>query len=310
MRRGFGVAGRAALAGAIALLLVWTAGSVVARPVNRAVTPPAPPGRLVALTADDGVAIAASYWPGSRPDAPAVLLLHGVNNTRAMFAEQTAWLNRLGYAVMAIDFRGHGASAPVERSFGWREAADAAAAVAWLRRTAPRRKVAVIGVSQGGAAALLGPDGPLDADALVLHAVYPDLRKAVVNRLARSGSLFLARLSEPLLSYQAYARLGVAPERISPLAALRRYDGPVLIVGGTADLDTTVEDSRALHAAARGPKSLWLVEGADHVEVSKLWSGEYRRRVRCFLHRGVGEPGRHLAGAGELDAPCATSPSS
>ena len=117
-----------------------------------------------------------SYWPGWAADGPAVLLLHGVRSSRAGFARHASWLNGLGYAVLAIDFRGHGGSGAVPRSFGLHEARDAAAALAFLRHEAPSRRVAVIGTSLGGAAALLGDNGPLPVQAMVLQAGFPDLR--------------------------------------------------------------------------------------------------------------------------------------
>lgn len=264
------------------LSLLWLVGSLIAAPNNSRVAAPAAPGKVVKLTTPDGLAIEASYWPGPSDAAPAVLLLHGIDASRAAFDAHAAWLHGLGYAVLAPDFRGHGGSAPRARTFGWREAEEAAAAFAFLRARNPARKIGVIGISMGGAAAMLGRDGPLPADALVLQAVYPDLRTAIANRVARAGSAS-AYLFEPLLSFQSWPRYGVPPSRIAPILGLARYAGPVLIIGGTRDRDTTVADTRTLHAAARGPKSLWLVEGTNHVETCSLWTQEYRDHVGGFL---------------------------
>jgi pimeloyl-ACP methyl ester carboxylesterase len=277
-------------AGLLGLALSWAVGSFIARPVNAAVAPPPAPAVPVHVVTRDGVAIAGSYWPGTRPDGPAVLLLHGINNTRRLFYSKAHWLNGLGYGVLAIDLRGHGESGAVERTFGWREAEDAEAALRWLRLRYPHRKVGVIGVSLGGAAALLGRDGPLRADAMVLHAVYPDIRTAIANRMARFVGRPVALIGEPLLSEQARLRYGVAPERIAPIEGLRRYAGPVLIIGGAADANTTPADSRAMYAAAPGPKALWMVGGADHVAASNLWSDEYRVRVGALFARTLGTP--------------------
>jgi uncharacterized protein len=285
---------RIAVALAVSLLILAAGaaavGALLTRPVNGPVPAPAPPGRVIRLAASDGVPVAASYWPGARADGPAVLLLHGVNNTRGRMSAQALWLNRLGYAVLAIDFRGHGESGAAARSFGLHEARDAEAALAFLRAAAPDRRVGLIGISQGGAAALLGDRGPLPVQAMVLHAVYPDLRTAIRNRLGRAGSPLLARLLEPLLSYQSRTRYGVWPDRIAPIDGLRRFSGPVLIVAGTADRDTRAADTRALYAAAPGPKRLWLVDGADHVATSILWDDEYRRRVERFFAETLGSP--------------------
>jgi uncharacterized protein len=274
----------------LALAGAWLFGSLMARPVNREMPPPSPPARLVRLTASDGVHLAGSFWPGTLPDAPAILLLHGVDASREQVARHAAWLHGLGYAVLAIDFRGHGGSGAVARSFGLNEAGDAAAALGFLRANAPRRRVAVIGVSLGGAAALLGDDGPLPVEAMVLQAVYPDLRTAIANRINRVAGWPIAKLGEPLLSYQSLPRYGVGPARIAPREAIRSYRGALLVIGGTEDRSTTVADTRALHAAAPGAPMLWLIDGADHVAISGLWSDDYRRRVGAFLAQNLGRP--------------------
>jgi pimeloyl-ACP methyl ester carboxylesterase len=235
---------------------VWGAGSYLARPVNSPVAPPPAPAVPVRLMTRDGVPIAGSYWPGSRPDGPAVLLMHGINNTRRLFDAKALWLNGLGYAVLAIDLRGHGESGAVERTFGWRESEDAGAALRWLRAGHPGRRVGVIGVSLGGAAALLEREGPLPVQAMVLHAVYPDIRTAIANRIARFAPRPLARLAEPLLSDQSYLRYGVAPERIAPIEGLRRYRGPVLIIGGRCATFPSFSTPSSTRARANGKLKL------------------------------------------------------
>jgi fermentation-respiration switch protein FrsA (DUF1100 family) len=148
----------------------------------------------------------------------------------------------------------------------------------------------VIGTSLGGAAALLGDGGPLPVQAMVLQAVYPDLRSAIANRIAQRLGRPLAWLGEPFLSYQSWPRYGVPPNRLSPLAAIRSYDGPVLVIGGVNDRYTPPDETRRLFAAAAGAKALWLVPDVDHAGTGAVWNEEYRRRVRAFLARTLGEP--------------------
>jgi len=192
--------------------------------------------------------------------------------------------------VLAIDFRGHGGSQAVPRSFGLYEARDAAAGLTFLRSHAPNRRVGLIGTSLGGAAALLGDDGPLPVQAIVLQAVYPDLRRAITNRIARIVGHPLAVVGEPLLSYQSWPRYGVPPNRMAPIDGLRRFRGPVLIIGGTADTNTTVADTRAFYKAAPGPKSLWLLDGVGHAASGSIFTDDYRRRVQALFASSLGPP--------------------
>lgn len=284
---------RALIALAIVALLVlggaWAFGSIAARPHVQQLAAPAPPGRAIELKSSDGVRIEGSYWPG-RSDGPAILLLHGINSSRASFTRHALWLNGLGYAVLAIDFRGHGGSASVPRTFGLYEARDAAAGLAYLRAGDPNRKVGVIGTSLGGAAALLGDDGPLPVQAMVLQAVYPDLRQAIRNRIMRVAGRAVAWLGEPLLSFQSWPRYGVAPGRIAPIDGLRRFHGSVLIIGGTADTNTTVSDTTMFFQAASGPKQLWLLHGVGHAASGSIFTPEYRRRVQTLFASSLGQP--------------------
>jgi pimeloyl-ACP methyl ester carboxylesterase len=146
----------------------------------------------------------------------------------------------------------------------------------------------VIGTSLGGAAALLGDKGPLPVQAMVLQAVYPDLRDAIRNRIARVVGRPLAFLGEPLLSYQSWLRYGVSPSRIAPIDELRLFRGPVLIIGGTADKNTTVPDTKALFVAASGPKQLWLLPGVGHAATGSIFTDEYRRRVKTLFADSLG----------------------
>jgi pimeloyl-ACP methyl ester carboxylesterase len=279
-----------ALCLAAGLVLSWAAGSLLVGGSAGDVPPAAAPARDFRLRTPDGLDLAATYWPGARADAPAILLLHGVNASRRQTAPTAAWLATLGYAALTVDLRGNGQSPPVEHGFGLTEATDARAAFDWLEAQQRGAPVAVIGSSMGGAAALLGPSGPLPADALVLQAVYPDIRLAIRNRIAHRLGAPPARLLEPLLSFQSLPRLGVWPSALSPRAAIRRFRGPVFVIGGGEDRSTPPAETRALFDAAPGPKRLWLVPGRGHAAMGDLADPPYRTRLRAFLEATIGRP--------------------
>ena len=268
----------------------WIAGSAMVAGRASAVAAAEHPASDVRIRGSDGIVLAGTFWPGRRPDSPAVLLLHGVRSSRASTAPTAAWLANRGYAALTIDFRGHGQSDMAARSFGLREASDAEAAFRWLKQRQSGAPVAVIGNSLGGASALLGEAGPLPADALVLQAVYPDLRGAIRNRIAARLTSGPAYLLEPLLSLQSKPRFGVWPARLSPIEAVRRYRGPVFVIGGEEDRYTPPRETRALFAAVPGAKRLWLVPGAGHAAVGELDDGEYRKRLDQFLIETIGRP--------------------
>lgn len=289
-RRARLLIGTAALLSILVLAASWFLASKIAAGHASAVAPVPPPAEPVRLRARDGVALAGTYWPGRRPDAPAVLLLHGVGASRNQTAPMAEALAAQGYAALAIDLRGHGASTITDHSYGLDEGLDARAAFDWLKARQHSGKVAVIGVSLGGAAALIGRDGAVPADALVLVAVFPDIRHAIYNRMAAVLTPAGGALAEPLLSFQSLPRHRVWPGRIAPIAAIRDYAGPVFVIGGAEDRYTPPAETRALYAAAPNRKALWLVPGLSHGEVSNLHDAEWARRIGAFLRETIGMP--------------------
>ncbi|HSI16125.1 MAG TPA: alpha/beta fold hydrolase [Sphingomonas sp.] len=267
---------------------LWLFGSLLVRPSPSRVAPAVAPAMDLHLRARDGLAIAATFWPGRSDHAPAILLLHGNGASRAAEAATAAWLSQRGYAALTIDFRGHGESASAPHSFGLFEARDAAAAFVWLKQRQHGAPVAVLGVSLGGAAALLGESGPLPAQAFILQAVYPDIRHAIRNRLVATGRVSAFGWLEPLLSNQARLRFGVWPDALAPIRAARRLSCPVLVIGGTEDRYTLPAETRALYDAVSAPKRLWWAAGADHAATSSDVSPAYRDTLLTFLRQTVG----------------------
>ena len=272
------------------LAISWLLGSLLVRSAGANVATARPPARDLTIVTSDGLALAATYWEGEKVDAPAVLLLHGNGASRMQTADNAAWLAERGYAALAIDFRGNGGSAPSSHSFGFEESRDARAAFDWLKKRQHGAPVGVIGISMGGAAAMLGDDGPLPADAIVLQAVYSDIRHTVRNRMASIISRVPAIVFEPLLSYQSRLRFGVWPSRLSPIDALARYRGPVLVIGGASDRFTPPDETTRIYNAVKGERTLWLVPGESHDGISDLRSTEYREKVLSFFERTIGAP--------------------
>jgi uncharacterized protein len=272
------------------LTVSWLLGSLLVRSTRANVTTARPPARELTIVTSDGLALAATYWEGRKADAPAVLLLHGNGASRMQTADNAAWFADRGYAALAIDFRGNGASAPSSHTFGLLESRDARAAFEWLERQQHGARVGIIGISMGGAAALLGDGGPLPADAMVLQAVYSDIRHTIRNRMASMISRVPAIVFEPLLSYQSRLRFGVWPSRLSPINALARYRGAVLVIGGGSDPFTPPDETRLMYHAVAGSRTLWLVPGESHEGVSDLRSTEYREKVLSFFEHTIGAP--------------------
>lgn len=271
--------------------MIWAIGHLLTGATNTDVPEPPLPARDVVIASTQDIRLAGSYWPAPMANAPAILLLHGNGSNRGSMYDTGRWLNSQGYAVLAIDFRGHGESTPVAKSFGLYESDDAEAALFWLRKANPNGRVGVIGYSLGGAASLLGRAGPLNVDALVLEGVYPDIRRAIHNRLATRLGDLPARLIEPLLSYQSIPRLGVSPSSISPIHALAHVRAPVMIVGGGEDQNTPPTETQAMYEAVKSRAELHILKGVGHDALGRTQPDDFKASLLAFLNVHLVEDG-------------------
>ena len=148
------------------------------------------------------------------------MLMHGVRANRLRMVRCARALHEHGFAVLLFDLQAHGESPGRRITFGRLEALDAAVATRFVRSRLPGERVGAIGVSLGGAAAVLGPE-PLEADALVLESVYPDIDAALANRLraglGRVAGPLLTPLLVPVFKLLLPPILGVTPDELRPI---------------------------------------------------------------------------------------------
>ncbi len=195
--------------------------------------------------------------------------------------DRARFLHRAGYSVLLYDSRAQGESTGDRITFGYLESQDARVAVQLARTLAGGRRVAIIGVSLGGAAAILA-NPPLDVSALVLESVYPDIHRAVDDRLRALGGS-VGAMGTPVLMALFQPMLRFPPSELRPIDYAGNLTAPKLFIFGTADTYTTMEESLELVGRAGEPKQSWAIQGAGHVDLFRYTGEEYRRRILEFL---------------------------
>ena len=247
------------------------------------VAPAALDAESVVFPSESGTLLHAWFAPG-RSGEGAVLLLHGVGADRRVMLDRARFLRASGYAVLLPDFQAHGESAGRHITFGALESRDALAALAYLRARAPGEPVGIVGVSMGGAAAVLANEHGAVADAYVLESMYPTIHDAVHDRLRAwlgpIGPLFTG----PLIGLVG-AQTGIVADSLRPIDRIGQLGAPVLVAAGTRDRYTTIAESESLYVHASAPKEFWAVAGAGHVDLYAYDAAAYERRVGGFLAR-------------------------
>jgi fermentation-respiration switch protein FrsA (DUF1100 family) len=266
---------------------VYGAGSVLIAPAPSTIGPVPDNLPIEKVTFDSASGGSLSGWFIS-PDSncATVILLHGVGANRLSMLGRARFLYDAGYHVFMFDFQGHGESHGDHVTFGYLEKLDVQAAIAYTKSVRPNSPVAVLGVSLGGAAAILGAPN-LDVDAVIVEAVYPTIERALTNRL-RLYVGGLAELIAPVFLIQLNLRLGFGPDELRPIDRIAALDAPLFLIVGTADHKTYETESHGLFAVARAPKQSWFIEGAAHEDFHRYARADYEKRVIAFLNTNIG----------------------
>ena len=208
-----------------------------------------------------------AWWiPGPTPGACAILYLHGNGWNIGDSAYDTARLRRIGFAVLAIDYRGYGRS---DGGFPSESQVYQDAQVGWdqLKTLQPdARRRFVYGHSLGGAIAI-------------------DLatKNAGIAGLVVEGSF--TSMSDMAREVRGFGLLPIdwlLTQRFDSLAKIASITTPVLFIHGLVDDVIPSSMSERLHAAAPQPKSLWLVPGAGHSSIAVVAWDRYRAALLDF----------------------------
>ena len=172
-----------------------------------------PQPQRVTLIAPDGLTLVGTFAPGSESgSAPAVLLLHQLSSRKEAWSPLTPALLEAGYAVLAVDMRGHGETGG---AMDWPKAEqDVQLWIDWLR-TQPgvdADRVSLVGASIGSNLALRG----LANDPRVLTAValspglnYRDVTTSDAVQTIGSRPVFLVAAHGDTYSDDTVKQLGM-----------------------------------------------------------------------------------------------------
>ena len=236
----------------------------------------APPPQELTLPMDDGVQIECGYTPPTiRPlPAPGVMLFHGLGGSHGDLTRIANAFAADGYATLACDARGHGASGGLADIDGPRTIADIREEFEWFaRHEADAQRIGAWGISLGGGAVWRSLLQEIPFAAVETAETWTDLFQALAPQsLPKSGALaqFLGlptvRFAPSILALKRDALAGTNLRRIklefadarSSRSALGRIHTPALIFQGRRDFAFSLEQGIELYRGLAGPKRLYI----------------------------------------------------
>ena len=254
----------------------------------------------------DHLLIRGWLMPGLLPDGKqtvqrTVIVVHGIPGNRGSVLRVSAALVQHGFAVLALDLRGNGESAPAPSSLGEYEQRDILGAVDFLQTGAlpfpllgRPRVIGGWGMSLGAATLLLAAAADPAIRAIVSDSAFADAA-AVVRAWWEQRGLPFWLLPGALLAGQLL--YGVNYDQARPVAVVAQIaPRPILFIHGTADRSVPIASMDQLVAAASRPPNAqvqaWKVPGAQHVQALSLMPDAYIQRIVAFYQSALGPDSR------------------
>jgi fermentation-respiration switch protein FrsA (DUF1100 family) len=227
----------------------------------------------------------ADYVPAASKSSKTVVVAHGYMNTKEDMAAYIRMFHNAGYNVLAPDDRGHGQSDGTYIGYGWADRRDYQK---WLqqllRREGSKQRIALFGVSMGGATVmyLSGMNLPQQVRAIVEDCGYTSV-DAELSFQAKSMYNLPSRPLVPSVLRLAQLHTGVDYPAASATQALKKNKLPTFFIHGAQDKFVPTKMVYANYKASAGEKKLWVVSGAGHAQSELKHPAEYKHRVLGFL---------------------------
>jgi len=241
----------------------------------------------VELVTADGVNFGAWYF--RQPGSPQTVIVSGGHKGQrqgALGISIALW--RKGFNVIVYSYRGMSGSDRAPITFGIKEVLELQAVIAFARKRIPRARIGLLGYSMGAVVSLLGAAGEPGVEALVLDSPFSDLRTLLIENV-RTRARLPGRPFVWLVGLMLRARKGIRLADCSPISILSSLEPrPLFFIHGGADPITNVNHSRRLYDAYRGPREIWIVQGAPHAGAYFADRPLYVERVAGFFARHLG----------------------
>ncbi len=236
----------------------------------------------VTFKSPDGLNLKGWY---SKPDSLniVIIFLHGYSANRLEMLPRALMFKQHGYGALLFDSRACGESEGDEISLGYYEQNDLLGAIEFLKKN-QINEFGLDGFSQGGATIIIASDKFTDVNIrfAVLESTYSDLRTAIDNRYKKYLGI-PGWLGGCLMIPFAEWMLNADIDNLKPSEKISNLKCPVMLLSGSDDELTKVNETESLYNNAGSPKQLYIVKGAKHEDLYKFNPKIYEDNVMKFL---------------------------
>jgi dipeptidyl aminopeptidase/acylaminoacyl peptidase len=235
----------------------------------------------------DNIILDGRFFRGDRPSL--VILASGYGDTQDQMLPIAKFLHDAGFGVLTFNSRARIPSGGQYVTLGVLEQQDLISLVRYVagRKDVDANRIGILGISMGGATAILAAAKDKRIRAVVDDSGFSDAPRVI----AASFEQFIhlpAFPFAPITVSIANLRAGIDVNQVRPVDVIGEISPrPLLVIHEKDDLVVPADNSLRNFAAARQPKELWLVPGAEHGKAHTTAKSEYEDKVTRFFQASI-----------------------
>jgi fermentation-respiration switch protein FrsA (DUF1100 family) len=235
----------------------------------------------------DNVLLDGLFFRGDRPSL--VILASGYGDTQEQMFSIAEFLHHAGFSVLTYNSRARATSGGKYVTLGALEQQDVVSLVNYAtgRRDVDASRIGILGISMGGATAILAAAKDQRIRAVVDDSGFSDAPGVIAASFEHFIHLPPFPFA-PITVAIADFRASIDVNRVRPMDVIGKISPrPVLIIHDSGDSIVPKDNSLRNFAAAGQPKELWLVADPGHGQAQTTAKPEYQARVTRFFEQAL-----------------------
>jgi uncharacterized protein len=281
----------------LTLLLLWLAWGLIANygvvylTKRRPPSPPDTPDNYQLaheprhFLSRDGTRLYGWWIPAIGVAKGSIIICHSETGSMARNTHHALPLHQAGFNVLMFDFRAHGQSEGVARTFGMYEKDDLLGAIDDLSHRGIDR-VGVLGFSMGGAAALIAAAISEQIAAVVVEDSFSRFKNTLARRMKARGVPYfigwqLAAWTLVAVGLNTHGRI----DQVDPALWAKHIRCPVLFIHAERSHLVSASEASSMVSALGPQAELWVVPGAAHQAAYQAAPAVYDAKLTAWFSR-------------------------
>lgn len=212
-----------------------------------------------------------------------IIMLHGIRAYKEHFIQIASRVHQEGFNLVLLDNRAHGQSDGEYCTFGVKEKEDVSVLIDYLIAREVKGSIGLWGQSLGGAIALQSMAHDHRVSFGIIESTFTQFSIIADDYFVRFAP-FVPKWYRSYVINKGAKLAGFDPQDAQPIVSATQITQPVFMAHGSIDNRIDVKyASELFEAIPATTKELYIIEGANHVNVWQTGGEQYFTRVFDFL---------------------------